>query len=449
MTTTVNPAYGSALVVAHTRAVASVRSSRKWTTSVESPGVSSPPPTHPPTPETDPAWLAYARHHRVSVAIQAWISVLCGLAALGVLLFVTTVDRRPTLEEGVLWGFVALLVALLPFEVVGRLLALRGTGVRVQLLTLPLWPLAVTRGERGWRVAHSVRWITQAPLLLPTIDTMDAYTRHEQRLHNGHHVGMAVRGMVCGALAVLAAMRHPVPIAIGLFAVADVFLFAHALRSIWTEGRRRHRYLPRTRALARLERARLVGIHTASAIVSGTRPRDIDPRQLDLLLIDAPSDPLPADLAWPIYTSGRILAATCLAERTDADAQTALQNVTEVLALNRRVAGLAHYDAHLLAASLIARTTHDDSAATAHLKQSNPMRSQCYQRHAAQAEILLAAGRIDEARTVARSALRHAFHAISRGEGAAVAERMQAILSPAASSAESPPGSGMVSNGDG
>ena len=48
------------------------------------------------------------------------------------------------------------------------------------------------------------------------------------------------------------------------------------------------------------------------------------------------------------------------------------QNVTEVLALNRRVAGLAHYDAHLLAASLIARITHDDSAATAHLKQSNP-----------------------------------------------------------------------------
>ncbi len=136
-----------------------MRRTRKWTVPVESSRATPP----APMPHDDPAWQAYARHHRFSVAMEAWISVLCGLAALGVLLYGSTAGRRPTLEEGVLWGFVALALALLPFEAAGRLWALRGTGVRVQFVSLALWPLVVTRGvrgERGWRVAHSPRWIT-------------------------------------------------------------------------------------------------------------------------------------------------------------------------------------------------------------------------------------------------------------------------------------------------
>ncbi len=226
--------------------------------------------------------------------------------ALGAIVFFVRSDGLPNVIDLTLCLIALAAILLFPIESVLQLIALHGTGVRVQKFAIP--PFAIRREGSRLRIAGTVPLIETSARILPTSSTFDKYEATEVRLTYAAALGTFAKAIVL-SIATVAIVLETTAAAIipGLFGISALWTLLAAVAEI--------RVIPlaqeRERRFPEFQRAWRTINQAAALFAEGTRPRDIDPALFN--------DMLNTVKETPGYVVGRKVVAMCLLDRGQAE----------------------------------------------------------------------------------------------------------------------------------
>jgi hypothetical protein len=248
---------------------------------------------------------------------------------------------------------------------------------------------------------------------LPTSATLDGHLAVSRQLEQA-----AMRGHLYTAafLVVLALAAYPLT---GGLLISGLFILA-TLKELLIWWSRIHGSRQSEAFIARFPNIRTAwgaSMRTATAVIEGTRPRDIGLDQIQAML-DAPRGTMQ-------YVAGRVSAAACLRDR--GQSAYAAQLIDEALASSRLDFGQLHIGTLMAAAGFAATVRNDPVTARKLFRAARPRRGDRYMFKLTEATILQAEGHTEKARKVALAGIRLLPEAVSKGDAIVGKERLEAI----------------------